>query len=642
MNKKIIILCLIIAIAAFFRFWQIQNIPPGLYPDEAMNGNNALEAIEKGDFKIFYPENNGREGLFINIQAASVAIFGNKPWALRLVSSAFGVLTVLGVYFLTKELFNFKNPKSKIQSRLGRTNFQNSKQNSLRFSRLKFGNWNLFENWDLGFGIFRREKIALISCYFLATSLWHINFSRIGFRAIMAPFFLVWGLYFLLKSLNFINFENCEIKNSLKIINCKLKIAFFSIISGLVYGLGFHSYIAYRATPVLIILIFAYFWFKQKENRRKIIFNGFFFIFSFFIVISPLLFYFYQNPADFLGRTSQISVFSSENPIKDLALNTVKTFGMFWYQGDYNWRHNFSGRPELFWPIGILFGLGILMCIYRILNPNIKNPMSNKIPSSNDQKTNNLRLRNFDFIGNCPPAATSVKVGKLGFGIFDRDILPELLLLFWLIIGLAPVIVSNEGIPHALRAIIIIPAVMIISAVGLEAIIKKVGNLIEKWETNYAERALQIQRIKKELFILLILFFISTGIYSFDTYFLRWAGNPNVADAFSENYADIGNYLNSLPKDLAKYVVVNANDTNVRGMPMPTQTIMFITKTFLPQWQKEKNISYILPENIEKINCASSCVITTLENDSLLRKKVKDIIPGLTIKSQSSFITLEK
>src|SRR3989338_2846982 len=117
----VFLLILILAIAAFFRLWQIDAIPPGLYPDEAMNGNNALEALETGEFKIFYPENNGREGLFINMQAASLKIFGNKPLALRLPSILFGVLTILGLYFLTKILFETAPPQT-----------QNSPKESLR------------------------------------------------------------------------------------------------------------------------------------------------------------------------------------------------------------------------------------------------------------------------------------------------------------------------------------------------------------------------------------------------------------------------------------------------------------------------------------------------------------------------------
>ena len=77
-KQELAIFLIIMAVAAFFRLYKLDQFPPGLYPDEAMNGNNALEALDTGDFKIFYPENNGREGLFINIQALSLKAFGNE------------------------------------------------------------------------------------------------------------------------------------------------------------------------------------------------------------------------------------------------------------------------------------------------------------------------------------------------------------------------------------------------------------------------------------------------------------------------------------------------------------------------------------------------------------------------------------
>jgi len=155
MKKIWLFLTLVIVLAAFFRFWDLGNIPPGLWSDEAVNGNNTIEALGTHHWKVFYPENFGREGLFINIQSIFVAAFGHYPWALRLPSAIFGVLTVFGLFMMTKELFKGK------------------------------------------------ERIALFAAFFLATSFWHINFSRIGFRAIMAPFFLVWSFYFLIRLLNF-------------------------------------------------------------------------------------------------------------------------------------------------------------------------------------------------------------------------------------------------------------------------------------------------------------------------------------------------------------------------------------------------------------------------------------------------------
>ena len=57
----------------------------------------------------------------------------------------------------------------------------------------------------------------------------------------------------------------------------------------------------------------------------------------------------------------------------------------------------------------------------------------------------------------------------------------------------------------------------------------------------------------------------------------------------------MGRELNALPKELPKYVIVEANGVNVRGISMPAQTVMFITDTFTSKKQKEKNIFYVLP-----------------------------------------------
>ena len=69
---------LIVVVAAFFRLYDIRSIPPGLYPDEAMDGNNALEVIQTGHFQVFYVEDNGREGLYVNTLVFFIKAFGNN------------------------------------------------------------------------------------------------------------------------------------------------------------------------------------------------------------------------------------------------------------------------------------------------------------------------------------------------------------------------------------------------------------------------------------------------------------------------------------------------------------------------------------------------------------------------------------
>src|SRR5947208_17015859 len=94
------------ALAAFFRFYRLHTLPLGLYHDEAMNGNDAVMALRSGSFSVFYPANNGREGLFINLQALSISLFGATPWALRAVSAAMGVACVLGLVMLVRDLYD--------------------------------------------------------------------------------------------------------------------------------------------------------------------------------------------------------------------------------------------------------------------------------------------------------------------------------------------------------------------------------------------------------------------------------------------------------------------------------------------------------------------------------------------------------
>lgn len=523
-TTRLILFFLVLIIAAFFRLYQLKTIPPGLYPDEAMNGNNALEAIRTSNYKIFYPENNGREGLFINIQAMLLKLLGAssgeflpKPWMLRLPSAFFGIFTVLGIYFLVKELFSNKSEEHKQKS----------------------------------------DSLALLAAFFLATSFWHINFSRIGFRAILAPFFLIWAFYFLLKA-----FRSSKTYH----------FCCFSILSGVFFGLGFHTYIAYRLMPLVVIIIFAYFYYLSRKEgwiKKFKLISAFFLLFV-FIVTAPLALYFAKHPEDFFGRTSQISIFSSKTPIKDLVGNIFKTAAMFNIRGDGNWRHNYADKPQLFWPIGIFFLLGLFLSLKKITMFFLKR--KSKFHLSTLNKSTEIHQESFPFSF---------------FFLFS-----------WFVLAAAPVVISNEGIPHALRSILMLPPTIIFSAVG--------ANLVyQKFSSTKSTRL--IRGLKN---FALFLFFSSLIIHSYFTYFVFWAKNQNTAWAFDQNSLILGEKLNSLPKDIKKYVIVEAKGVEVqvtdglsgktKPIPMPAQTVMFITNTYLAENQKAKNIYYLLPH--EEIN----------------------------------------
>lgn len=561
-----ILLLFILLLGGFFRFYEITEIPLGLYPDEAMNGNNALEALDTGKLKWFYPENNGREGLFINIQAISIKLFGNEPWALRGVSAIIGTLTILGVYLLAKELFSTNsNVKTQISNQAP----------SPKNKKLSSWIWDLIGNWNLEIGTSRGQIIGLLSSFFLATSYWHINFSRIGFRAIMVPLLASFGTYFLLKG-----FRTGKIWSV--------------VLAGVFIGLGFHTYIAFRFVPfVLILPILWYLWKRWRENKSIKSFCApclvVLFLFITLIAALPTGYYFLQHPQDFIGRTGQVSIFSAESPLLEFAKSNIATLGMFFVRGDCNWRHNFNCRPELYWPVAAFFAIGIL-----------------------------IAFRNFRYF-------------------------PYIFLLAWFAVLSLPATLTREGLPHALRSIGMIPPVIVLAGMGAWKTLEFFVALLEKQKQKWPQYAEQLARIRKEVILLFILVLLLIPLATFRAYFVLWAHNPNTYFAFATDLWHLGQFLDGLPDSTQKYVIVNLPGVKVRGIPMPAQTVMFATNTFQEENRWLRNIEYILPEEVNKLPVIDNrkVIIAPLNgSDRELLKNLRQKFPQLKVKDPGDFVIL--
>jgi len=530
----------ILALGVFFRFYLITEIPLGLYPDEAMNGNNALEALVTGEFKVFYPENNGREGLFINIQALSVWFFGNEPWTLRLVSTVFGTLTILGLYLVARELFRGRSGTAASLATLGRragTTSEQSEDEQGGHVSPKSALGILDGREDAG-----ATWIALLSSFFLSTSYWHLNFSRIGFRAIAVPFFATFALYFLLRGLRTGKISSL-------------------VLAGVAMGLGLQTYIAFRFMPFVLAIPIVWYlwqWFKSDSNTR-IHSNDtnkkctpcaiLLFLFITFVVALPIGYYFLQNPGDFLGRGGQVSIFSAESPLIEFVKSNVATLGMFFVRGDCNWRHNFNCQPELHPLVAAFFLIGLAFTIRELFS-----------------KTIHYRL-------------------------------PTTGLLAWLIFMSFPTTLTREGLPHALRSIGMLPPVMILAGIGAWQSINWILNWLEKNKFKWPEYAHQLLRIQREIVIFFIFVLLLMPLATYKNYFITWANSPNAYWAFATDTLHAGQYLKGLPPDTKKYVMVNLSGVEVRAIPMPAQTVMFVTDTFRAEDRNKKNLFYLTREN---------------------------------------------
>ncbi|OGG73383.1 hypothetical protein A3A38_03025 [Candidatus Kaiserbacteria bacterium RIFCSPLOWO2_01_FULL_53_17] len=554
-HPELALLALAFAVAGFFRFYQIASIPPGLYPDEAMNGNNAVEALSTGTFKIFYPENNGREGFFINIQALSVWLFGPEAWALRIVSAFIGTLTVLGVWLLARELFS------------GWTR-----------GRPEAGDPRASEpERDLS----PAAVIALASAFLIATSYWHVNFSRIGFRAIMVPLFVCLGLAFLLRALR---------TGSIPM----------TVLGGLATGLGFHTYIAFRFMPLVLaipIVAALRLWYRGLRKQPCVPCVAALFLFVAFVAALPIGLYFLNHPADFLGRSGQVSIFSANDPLREFVKSSVITLGMLNLRGDCNPRHNFACFPELSPVVGVFFLIGfclLLLALFRRGDPN-------RFPAS-------------------------LLVGSF-------------------LVMMLPASLTREGLPHALRSIGMIPAVFIIAGYGAWWLWERFGEPIRRAEKNPANAPHQarIRRIQKELAILAVVAMVWIAGEGFRNYFFRFPVSTRTPGAFATDLWHGGRYLASLPDDIKKIVVVNSGGDPIRGIPASAQTVMFATGTFLEQERERKNFRYVA--NIRDIrpgDIARTVVYPMNPLDLETREAIRKRFPGLEGVNHNDFILFEQ
>ncbi len=156
MNK--ILLSVVFLIGLVLRLTFLDTSPPGFSGDEAQQGYSAYSILktgkdEWGQFLPLNPRSTGdyKAPLQTYLMVPAIAIFGLNEFAIRLPAAVIGVITILIVYFLTKELF----------------------KNSI---------------------------ISLWSAFFIAINPWHIQLSRTAFEGGIGVFLFSLGLLFYLKS----------------------------------------------------------------------------------------------------------------------------------------------------------------------------------------------------------------------------------------------------------------------------------------------------------------------------------------------------------------------------------------------------------------------------------------------------------
>ncbi|OGH03163.1 MAG: hypothetical protein A2798_01905 [Candidatus Levybacteria bacterium RIFCSPHIGHO2_01_FULL_37_17] len=248
-----ILLFLIVLVAAVLRLWQLGSIPLSPNWDEVSLGYNAYSILLTGkdEYASFLPPvlrsfDDYKPALYSYLAIPSVAFFDLNTFATRLPSALFGIISVVAVYFLVKELFPKLNPKNKIN----------------------------------------REALALLSAMFLAISPWAIQFSRVAYEANVGVTLNILTVLFFLKG---------------------LKKPYLLMFSAAFAALAIYAYQSEKVfVPLLVLLLVLAYRKDLFAVGKKYIISAA--ILGFFL-LSPMFFYLSTNSGAFL-RVTATSVFS--------------------------------------------------------------------------------------------------------------------------------------------------------------------------------------------------------------------------------------------------------------------------------------------------------------------------------------------
>ena len=325
-------LLLITALAAFFRFWHLDRIPPGFHYDEAYEALEAWRVLtQRGYHPIFFPGNFGVEPMFIYLTGLAFRLFGETPTVMRGVAALIGTLTVPALYALGRELTR----SDKLMS----------------------------------------AAMPLFAAFALAVMRWHVFFSRVGIEPILVPFLLTLMLWAFWRAVR---------TNGLA-----AWIAF-----GFTAGLGPYTYPAGRLLPVIALAlgVGTLAW-RIGETRRQgdkeirkqgdkeignlapmgapsflrssapLLLSGIVAL----IVVAPLALNWLQHPDQLLLRSSQLAVGPAGAAGGTPLSNLLATATMFNLHGDPDPRNNQPGLPvlDVLMSIPFLIGLGVTLWRWR-------------------------------------------------------------------------------------------------------------------------------------------------------------------------------------------------------------------------------------------------------------------------------------
>ncbi|HEU5409128.1 MAG TPA: glycosyltransferase family 39 protein, partial [Nitrospira sp.] len=270
------------------------------------------------------------------------------------------------------------------------------------------------------------RQVALLTSAWLAVSLWHVMYSRIGLRTIMLPLVLAAAFYFLWLGLDRVAVE--------RQVPDLVGMGWFVLAGGLL-GIAQYTYTTARLAPIVVLVFSAYLAVFHRQLFLRALPGLIAAGLSAVLVFAPEGWYFLHHLDDFTKRAQEVSVFNQSlatglnlsTPGSALIYSAVRSIGMFTFHGDDQWDRNIPGRP-IFDPVSsVWFVVGIILIIRRSREP------------------------------------------RYAF------------LLIWLLLMLVPSILSLRNVPNFLRVTGLIPALFTLPALGVNELWNEWNKRTPNW-----------------------------------------------------------------------------------------------------------------------------------------------------------------
>ena len=377
MKNKLIIAILILAAILRLAFLDIH--PAGLNADEAAIGYNAWSLIETGKDEhgvawplVFRSFDDYKPPLYFYIVLPFVKVMGLSVWSVRLPSALLGIASVFLIFLLTKRLFP------------------------------------------------DRKYLPGLSALVLATSPWHLQFSRGGWEVNVATFFILLSIIFFLKS-----FE-------------KPKHLF---VFGISTVLSLYTYHSARIISPVLFIVFAIIYFDKvkwlfSKTNLKITLSAL----ALSIVLAlPIVFQMFSAAGQ--SRFSGVSIFSDTGPV--------------WEAENYRNEHKGTGQwANIFHNKYFTYGMRFSKNYLSHFSPDFLFTEGDAIARSKVPETGQslLCLLPFFILG----ILNILKLNSKG----------KFVLLSWLFIAPLAASITYQS-PHALRAQNMVIPLSIITAIGL-------------------------------------------------------------------------------------------------------------------------------------------------------------------------------